>query len=118
MKARAEHQTQIQEHAAIQACHAGPLPFANVDLLDPPPLVFPHKKALYEDDWSNSRALEEEHEEEFGGIHKLELPDEAIEVGDQIYVTTIHPLLSVVEIRASQTTSQWLAQAFAANTTP
>ncbi|KAG5732784.1 hypothetical protein E4T56_gene2806 [Termitomyces sp. T112] len=71
-----------------------------------------------EDDWSNSRALEEEHGREFGGIHKLKLPDNAIEVGDQIYVTTVHPLPSIVEIKASQTMFQRLAQAFAANTMP
>ncbi|KAG5350338.1 hypothetical protein C0989_011516 [Termitomyces sp. Mn162] len=36
-------------------------------------------------------------------------------MGDQIYTTTIHPPPSVAEIQASQTTSQWLAQVFAAN---
>ncbi|KNZ80734.1 hypothetical protein J132_04710 [Termitomyces sp. J132] len=30
---RAEHQTQVQEHAAIRACCTSPLPFANLDLL-------------------------------------------------------------------------------------
>ncbi|KAG5349507.1 hypothetical protein C0989_003361 [Termitomyces sp. Mn162] len=112
MKARAEHWTQVQEHAAIQACHAGPLPFADLDLLDPLPLAFPHREALYEDDQSNGRAPEEEHGGEFGGICKPELP------GDQIYVTTVHPLPSAAEIRASQNTFQQLAQAFAANTVP
>ncbi|KAG5732707.1 hypothetical protein E4T56_gene16829 [Termitomyces sp. T112] len=115
---RAEHQTQVREHAAIHTCHTGPLLFADLDLLDPLPLAFPHREALYEDNWSNSRALEEEHGEEFGGICKLELPDEVVEVGDQIYATTIHPLPSVAEIQASQTTSQWLAQAFAAKAMP
>ncbi|KNZ80386.1 hypothetical protein J132_06123, partial [Termitomyces sp. J132] len=39
-----------------------------------------------------------------------------LEVGDWIYATIVHLPLSVVEIWASQTTFQWLAQAFAANT--
>ncbi|KAG5730377.1 hypothetical protein E4T56_gene11592 [Termitomyces sp. T112] len=78
--------------------HAGPLLFADLDLLDPPPLAFPHREALYEDNQSNSRAPEEEHREEFGGIYKPELPDKVVEVGDQIYATTVHPLPSIAEI--------------------
>ncbi|KAG5729071.1 hypothetical protein E4T56_gene3114 [Termitomyces sp. T112] len=84
----------------------------------PPPLVFPCREALYKDEWSNGRALEEERGGEFGGIYELELRDEVIEAGDRIYITTVHPPPSVAEIRASQTTSQRLAQAFAANTMP
>ncbi|KAG5348974.1 hypothetical protein C0989_006762 [Termitomyces sp. Mn162] len=106
---------QVQEHAAICACYAGPLPFADLDLLDPLPLAFPHREALYKDNQSSGGAPEEECGEEFGGVHELELPDKVVEVGDQIYATTIHLLLSVAEIWASQTTSQQLAQAFAAN---
>ncbi|KAG5716871.1 hypothetical protein E4T56_gene3387 [Termitomyces sp. T112] len=53
-------------------------------------------------------APEEEHEEEFGGIHELELPDKVVEVGGWIYATTIHLPPSVAEIQASQTTSQQL----------
>ncbi|KAG5728560.1 hypothetical protein E4T56_gene19654 [Termitomyces sp. T112] len=90
----------------------------DLDLLDPPPLAFPHKEALYEDNWSNSGALEEERRGEFGGICKPELLDKAVEVGDQIYATTIHLLPSITEIWASQTMSQWLAQAFTANAMP
>ncbi|KAG5351275.1 hypothetical protein C0989_007124 [Termitomyces sp. Mn162] len=101
---------------AIHTCCTGPLPFANLDLLDPPPLAFPHREALYKNNWSSGRALEEECREEFGSIHKLELPDKAVEVGDWIYTTTIHLLPSIAEIWASQTTSQWLAQAVAAST--
>ncbi|KAG5721935.1 hypothetical protein E4T56_gene18428 [Termitomyces sp. T112] len=91
-----------------------PLSFADLDLLDLLPLVFPHREALYKNDWSNSGALKEEHGGEFGGICELELPDKVVEVGDQIYTTTVHLLPSVVEIQASQTMSQQLAQAFAA----
>ncbi|KAG5716253.1 hypothetical protein E4T56_gene10843 [Termitomyces sp. T112] len=88
------------------------------NLLDPPPLVFPHREALYEDGQSSGGTLEEEREEEFGGIHELELLDKAVEVGDWIYATTIHLPPLVTEIQASQTTSQQLAQAFAANAAP
>ncbi|KAG5334272.1 hypothetical protein C0989_003572 [Termitomyces sp. Mn162] len=97
---------------------SSPLPFADLDLLDPPPLAFPHGEALYEDNWSNSGAPEEEHGEEFGGICKLELLDEVVEVEDQIYATTVYLLLSFVEIWASQTMSQQLAQAFTARAMP
>ncbi|KAG5726372.1 hypothetical protein E4T56_gene18941 [Termitomyces sp. T112] len=103
------------EHATICTCCAGPLPFANLNLLDPLPLAIPCREALYEDNWSSGRAPGKECRGEFGGIHELELLDKVVEVGDQIYATTIHLLPSVVEIQASQTTSQWLAQAFTAN---
>ncbi|KAG5721929.1 hypothetical protein E4T56_gene18425 [Termitomyces sp. T112] len=76
------------------------------------------REALYEDNQSSGRALKEECGEEFSGVHELEFPDEAVEVGDWIYTTTIHPPPSVAEIWASQTTSQRLAQVFATNTTP
>ncbi|KAG5349495.1 hypothetical protein C0989_003411 [Termitomyces sp. Mn162] len=89
-----------------------------MNLLDPPPLAFPHREALYEDDWSDGGAPEEERGGEIGGIHEPELLDEAIEAGDQIYVTTVHLLPSIAGIRASQTMSQRLAQAFAANAAP
>ncbi|KAG5334679.1 hypothetical protein C0989_003098 [Termitomyces sp. Mn162] len=105
-------------HAAICACHASPIPFADLDLLDPPPLAFPHREALYKDNQSSGGALEEECRGEFGGICEPEFPDKAVEVGDQIYATTVHLPPSIVEIQASQTTSQWLAQAFTANTMP
>ncbi|KAG5723580.1 hypothetical protein E4T56_gene18130 [Termitomyces sp. T112] len=83
-----------------------------------PPLAFPHREAFYKDSWSSGRALKEECGEEFGGVYKLELLDKAVEVGDQIYTITVYPLPSVAEIWASQTTFQWLAQAFAANAAP
>ncbi|KAG5350316.1 hypothetical protein C0989_011628 [Termitomyces sp. Mn162] len=82
MEDQAEHQTQVQEHAAICACCAGPLPVADLDLLDPPPLAFPCREALYEDNWSNGGALEEEQGGEFGGVYQPELPNKAVEVGD------------------------------------
>ncbi|KAG5728181.1 hypothetical protein E4T56_gene19290 [Termitomyces sp. T112] len=70
------------------------------------------------DNQSNGGAPEEKHRGEFGGICELELLDEAIEAEDQIYITTVHLPPSIVEIRASQTMSQRLAQAFAANAAP
>ncbi|KAG6872203.1 hypothetical protein C0993_002316, partial [Termitomyces sp. T159_Od127] len=113
-----ERQASARERAAIRACRAGHLPFADLDLLDPPLLAFPHREALYKDDRSNGRAPEDELRGEFHGIHHLELPDEVVEVGDQIYATTLHLPLPIEEIRASQTTSQRLAQAFATNSPP
>ncbi|KNZ71336.1 hypothetical protein J132_00020, partial [Termitomyces sp. J132] len=64
---------------------------------------------------SSGGAPEEECRREFGGVHEPEFPDKAVEVEDWIYATTIHLLPSVAEIQASQTMSQQLAQAFAAN---
>ncbi|KAG6875370.1 hypothetical protein C0993_009537, partial [Termitomyces sp. T159_Od127] len=110
-----ECQVAAWEHAAIQACCAGHLSFVDLNLLDPPSLVFPYREALYEDDWGSSGAPEEKLGGEFYGIHNLESLDEVIEVKDQIYATTLHLLPSIKEIQASQTTSQWLVQAFATN---
>ncbi|KNZ74306.1 hypothetical protein J132_07357 [Termitomyces sp. J132] len=104
-----EHQARVQEHAAICTCHTGPLLFADLDLIDPPPLAFPCREALYEDNWSSSGAPEEERRREFSGVHELEFLDEAVEVGDQIYTITVHLPPSVVEIWASQTMFQLLA---------
>ncbi|KAG5719202.1 hypothetical protein E4T56_gene11785 [Termitomyces sp. T112] len=115
---RAEHQAQVQEHAAICACHASLLPFADLDLLDPLPLAFPYRKAFYKDNQSGGGASGKEHGREFDGVHELEFLDKAVEVGDWIYTTTVHPPPSIAEIWASQTISQQLAQAFAANAMP
>ncbi|KAG5718720.1 putative E3 ubiquitin-protein ligase makorin-1 [Termitomyces sp. T112] len=79
---RAKHQAQVQEHTAIHACHASPLLSTDLDLLYPPPLVFPCRETLYKDDWSNSRAPEEECRGEFGGVGELEFLDEAVKVRD------------------------------------
>ncbi|KAG5353644.1 hypothetical protein C0989_003781 [Termitomyces sp. Mn162] len=87
----------------------------SLDLLNPLPLAFPYKKALYKNDQSSGRAPKEEHREEFGGVHEPELLDKAVEVGNQIYATTVYLPPSIAEIWASQTTSQQLAQVFAAN---
>ncbi|KAG5337295.1 hypothetical protein C0989_009835, partial [Termitomyces sp. Mn162] len=75
-------------------------------------------EALYKDNWGSDRAPEEEGGEEFGSVHKLELLEEAVKQGDWIYTTALCPPLFVVEICASQTTSQWLAPAFMANSVP
>ncbi|KAG5349673.1 hypothetical protein C0989_002444 [Termitomyces sp. Mn162] len=114
-KAQEDHKAEGQEHTAIQACCTSNLPFVDLDLLDLPPLAFSHREALYKDDQSSGRAPEEELEEEFGGIHNSELLDEAVEVGDWIYTITLCSPPYIVEIWASQTTSQQLAQVFAAN---
>ncbi|KAG5729875.1 hypothetical protein E4T56_gene13856 [Termitomyces sp. T112] len=112
---RKEHWAEVQEYAAIWACHAIHLSYADLDLLDPLLLGFLCREALYKDNWSSGRAPEEELGGKFGGIHDLELPDKAVEVRDWIYATTLCSLPLTTEIQASQTTSQWLVQAFAAN---
>ncbi|KAG6870291.1 hypothetical protein C0995_011520, partial [Termitomyces sp. Mi166 len=89
------------------------IPFADIDLLDPPPLAFPHREALYEDVQSMGSETQLE-----DGCEDSESPDKAIEVGDRIYAATLHPLPMATEIWASQTPSQHLAQAFVANSQP
>ncbi|KAG5349654.1 hypothetical protein C0989_002510 [Termitomyces sp. Mn162] len=68
------------------------------DLLDPPPLAFSHREALYEDNQSGSRALEKEYRGEFRGTLNSEFLNKAVEVEDQIYTTTLHLPLSTMEI--------------------
>ena len=84
------------------------LPFSNIDLLDSPPLAFPHREALYEDvrGIGCRSQLETGREGEFASTPDPKSPDKAIEVGDQIYATTLRLPLTKDEIRASQTTSQ------------
>ncbi|KAG5729279.1 hypothetical protein E4T56_gene8083 [Termitomyces sp. T112] len=89
---REEHQTEVCEHVAIWACHTSHLPFVDLDLLDPLPLAFLHREALYKNDQSSGGALNKKLGEESGGIHDPEFLD--------------------------QTTSQQLAQAFVANSMP
>ncbi|KAG6858208.1 hypothetical protein C0995_001768, partial [Termitomyces sp. Mi166 len=62
--------------------------------------------------------LEDGCEGEFISAPDSESPDKAIEVGDRIYAATLHPPPTAAEIQASQTPSQHLAQAFAANSQP
>ncbi|KAG6900748.1 hypothetical protein C0995_003201 [Termitomyces sp. Mi166 len=75
--------------------------------------MFPHRKALYRDIQGMESEIQQEDE-----CEDSESPDKAIEVGDRIYATTLHPSPMATEIWASQTTSQHLAQAFAANFQP
>ncbi|KAG5350275.1 hypothetical protein C0989_011820 [Termitomyces sp. Mn162] len=116
-KVREECWAEVQEHVAIQACHASHLHFVDLDLLDPLPLALPCIGALYKDNQSSGGALGEELGGEFRSICNLELLDKAVEVGDKLYATLCLPP-SITEIWASQTTSQKLAQAFAANSAP
>ncbi|KAG5730789.1 hypothetical protein E4T56_gene3463 [Termitomyces sp. T112] len=78
----------------MHACCAGHLPYANLDLPSPPPLAFPYREALYKDIWGVGCESPEEEEGEGEWTHTpdAESPDETIE-----------------------TTSQHLAEAFAAN---
>ncbi|KAG5717440.1 hypothetical protein E4T56_gene7237 [Termitomyces sp. T112] len=65
------------------------------------------------------RAAEEDGcEGDFASMRDPESLDETIEVGDRIYAMTLCPSPMIAEIRASQTTSQRLAKAFAANSQP
>ncbi|KAG5724837.1 hypothetical protein E4T56_gene12619 [Termitomyces sp. T112] len=102
------------------ACCAGHFPYADLDFLSPSPLAFPHREALYED--VQGVGCESPEEEEGGGewtcTPDAEFLDENIEVGDRIYATTLCLPPAVAEIQASQTTSQHLAEAFAANSQP
>ncbi|KAG5736025.1 hypothetical protein E4T56_gene18331 [Termitomyces sp. T112] len=44
-----EQRAKACECAAVHACHAGHLPYADLDLLSPPPLAFSHREAHYKD---------------------------------------------------------------------
>ena len=90
-EARDERRAKVRERATICACHAGHLPFLDINLLDPPPLAFPHREALYEDVWGMGCEPQSEdgREGEFASTPDTESPDEAIEVGDRIYATTL-----------------------------
>ncbi|KAG5727502.1 hypothetical protein E4T56_gene11979 [Termitomyces sp. T112] len=96
------------------------LHYADLNLLNPPPLAFLHKEALYEDVWSVRCKPQEKDEckRESIGAPDLESPDKTIKVGDRIYATTLCPPPAVAEIWDSQTTSQCLAKVFAANSQP
>ncbi|KAG6889163.1 hypothetical protein C0995_003341, partial [Termitomyces sp. Mi166 len=93
---------------------------ADIDLLDPPPLAFPHREALYKDVWGmGSETWQKDGcEGKFISALDSESSDKAIEAGDRIYDATLHPRLMMAETWASQTTSQHLAQAFVANFQP
>ena len=103
-----ECKAKVKKHMAIHVYHTRHLPFSNIDLLDPPLLMFPHREALYKNVQSMGSALQGEDGRvcEFAGAPNPESPDEAIEVGDRIYATMLHPPPIEAEIQASQTTSQ------------
>ncbi|KAG5718769.1 hypothetical protein E4T56_gene2725 [Termitomyces sp. T112] len=91
---------------------SGPPPPCCVDAVE--------REALYED--VQGVKCESPEEEEVGGewtrTSDVESLNENIEVGDWIYATTLCLPPAVAEIWASQTTSQHLAEAFAANSQP
>ncbi|KAG5735995.1 hypothetical protein E4T56_gene18367 [Termitomyces sp. T112] len=95
-----EQRAKVHEHAAVCACYTEHLPYADLDLLSPPPLAFPHREALYKDIWGVGCESPEEEEGEGEWTHTpdAEFPDETIEVGDQIYATTLCPPPTVAEI--------------------
>ncbi|KNZ81113.1 hypothetical protein J132_03104 [Termitomyces sp. J132] len=119
-EAHKEQRAKAHEHAAVHACHAKHLFYADLDFLNPPPLAFPHREALYEDvQGAGCESLEKEGgDREWTSTPDAESLDKTIEVGDRIYATILCPPATVAEIWASQTTSQYLAKAFAANSQP
>ncbi|KAG5726862.1 hypothetical protein E4T56_gene1107 [Termitomyces sp. T112] len=81
-EAHKEQRAKVHECAAVHACHAGHLPYADLNLLSPPPLAFPHRKALYEDvQGVGCESSEEEGGEgEWTCTPDAESPGETIEV--------------------------------------
>ncbi|KAG5732029.1 hypothetical protein E4T56_gene18258 [Termitomyces sp. T112] len=73
---------------AAQQLHAMLLLY--LDFLDLLPLAFPCREALYGNDWSSGRVLEEEHREEWEGVHDPELPDKVVEEFQDIIPPYIH----------------------------
>ncbi|KAG6804810.1 hypothetical protein H0H92_002273, partial [Tricholoma furcatifolium] len=112
-EARVERRQQVRERAAVRACRAGPPPPVDLDLLDPPPLAF--LRASRSGDMSGTADLEPE---EFQGVLDPQFPDEAIEEGDRILAAIPPSPQPETMIRASQTTSQRLAEAFTSNDPP
>ncbi|KAG6859283.1 hypothetical protein C0995_009978 [Termitomyces sp. Mi166 len=93
----------LREHNPVIDWSKGHIPFADIDLLDPSPLAFPHREALYEEVQSmeSETQLEDGCESEFISAPDSESLDEAIKVGDRIYAATLHPLPMAAEIQAS-----------------
>ncbi|KAG5719992.1 hypothetical protein E4T56_gene6909 [Termitomyces sp. T112] len=106
-EAHIEWRAKVHECAAIHACCAGHLPYADLDLLSPPPLAFPYREALYED--VQGVGCESPEEEEGGGewthTPETESLDKNIEVGDQIYATILGLPPAMAEIQAIKDTA-------------
>ena len=88
-----------------------------MDLLDPLSLAFPCKEAPHKDAprERGDPKLEQAGGSGLPGTPEPETPDEVIEEGDQILAALPPQSLGTVEIHASQTTSQCLAEAFTQN---
>ncbi|KAG5724326.1 hypothetical protein E4T56_gene16016 [Termitomyces sp. T112] len=80
-EAHKEQRAKVHKHAAVHAYCTGHLPYANLNLLSPSPLAFPHREALYKDVRSvGCESLEEEEgKEEWTHTPDAESPDETIE---------------------------------------
>ncbi|KAG6870069.1 hypothetical protein C0995_015402, partial [Termitomyces sp. Mi166 len=76
------------------------IPFADIELLNSPSLVFPYREALYKDVWGMGSETQQKGECESKFISALdsEFLDKAIEVSDRIYAATLCPLLMAAEI--------------------
>ncbi|KNZ74373.1 hypothetical protein J132_07093 [Termitomyces sp. J132] len=99
-EAHKEQRAKVHECATVHACHTGHLPYADLGLLSPPSLAFPHREALYKDVQGVGCEFLEEEEGEGEWTHTpdAESPDETIEMGDWIYATTLCPPPTVAEI--------------------
>ncbi|KAG5723760.1 hypothetical protein E4T56_gene2212 [Termitomyces sp. T112] len=83
----------VCECAAVHACCAGHLPYADLDLLSPPPLAFPHREALYKDVQGVGCESPEEEEGEGEWTHTpdAESPDETIECLAEAFAANSQP---------------------------
>ena len=92
------------------------MPYPDLDPLDPLPLAFsciPHKDAP-----GQRREPEQTSGSIFQGVLKPNIPDKAIEEGNWILAALPSRPPTTTKIHASQTTLQWLAEAFTWNVQP
>ena len=119
-EAQSERCACAREQASVQACQWGPLPYPDLNLLDPLPLAFPCKEAPHKDahkDRGDSRPGQVEGSSLLG-TPVLDTLDKVIEEGDRILAALPPQSWDIAEIHASQTTLQRLAEAFTQNMQP
>ena len=103
---RVERKARARDRARTQKCRAGGVPITDLELEDVP-------ESLPNFDF---RATSDAHNWGPDPDPESVPGSDTIEVGDRIFATALHPEPpTAADIRASQTTSQRLAQAFAAN---
>ena len=103
---KVERKSRAKDRARNRKCRAGGIPFTDLELEDVP-------EALPNFDF---RASNNAHNWGPDPDPESATRSDTLEDGDRIFATALHPEpLTAANIRASQTTSQRLAQAFAAN---